>query len=264
MIKGTKYNKKMLNRILSFIVSTLILLPAAVNVLALAMGQTQPVGTVVGWTWVDEDEMLVMHNGRWELALPGTSADNPVTQEILAGFLPEQITAMVLLPDEDEEEPEEEELKGEIEDILIEIVEEDAEGADEPPASPAKPVYSEETLTVAWDLNSLPQEGAYEGEYTFTASLPEDYVLAEDAEPLEATVVLGGTSVMAAQPGYTVSSLGTVPGIDVPNSKVNIFDYWIHDSSASADTSNPSGYILNKGINNAHAFIFTNGSTGCY
>ena len=48
----------------------------------------------------------------------------------------------------------------------------------------------EETLTLGeWLCSEYPAEGAYQGEYVFKTSLPEGYVLAEDAAQLEITVV---------------------------------------------------------------------------
>lgn len=50
---------------------------------------------VSAWEWVDEESYLVWNeeNGQWILALPGASAENLVTVDILAQMLPAQITA---------------------------------------------------------------------------------------------------------------------------------------------------------------------------
>ena len=61
----------------------------------------------------------------------------------------------------------------------------------------------EETLTLGeWLCSEYPAEGAYQGEYVFKTSLPEGYVLAEDAAQLEITVVFEslGAALYADEP----------------------------------------------------------------
>ena len=48
-----------------------------------------------------------------------------------------------------------------------------------------------------WTCPDYPEVGAYTGSYTFTASLPEGYVLAADAPALTVTVELGGVAMLA-------------------------------------------------------------------
>ena len=49
-----------------------------------------------------------------------------------------------------------------------------------------------EELELTWDLSAIPEEGAYEGSYPLTASLPGGYLLAETAPALEVQLELGG------------------------------------------------------------------------
>ena len=53
-----------------------------------------------------------------------------------------------------------------------------------------------------WFCSEYPEEGAYQGEYVFKTSLPEGYVLAEDAAQLEITVVFEslGAALYADEP----------------------------------------------------------------
>lgn len=58
---------------------------------------------------------------------------------------------------------------------------------------------SEETVTLeGWVCENYPEEGAYSGNYTFTANLPEGYELAEDAAALKVNVELGGAQLLEA------------------------------------------------------------------
>lgn len=49
-----------------------------------------------------------------------------------------------------------------------------------------------------WVCENYPEEGAYSGNYTFTANLPEGYELAEDAAALKVNVELGGAQLLEA------------------------------------------------------------------
>ena len=57
---------------------------------------------------------------------------------------------------------------------------------------------TEEELEITWDFSPL-GDGVTKGEHTLQASLPEGYILAEDAETLAATIMLGGSIMMAAE-----------------------------------------------------------------
>ena len=57
----------------------------------------------------------------------------------------------------------------------------------------------EETLTIDWVCDNYPEDGAYEGEYTFTATLPEGYALDEGVKALTVPVLLGGISLYSTK-----------------------------------------------------------------
>lgn len=60
----------------------------------------------------------------------------------------------------------------------------------------------EETLTIDWVCDNYPEDGAYEGEYTFTATLPEGYALDEGVKALTVPVLLGGIKRYATEISY--------------------------------------------------------------
>ena len=55
---------------------------------------------------------------------------------------------------------------------------------------------AEETLALSgWECANYPQEGAYAGTYTFSATLPEGYTLGEEVSELTVNVELGGAGL---------------------------------------------------------------------
>ncbi len=125
---------------------------------------------ITAWEWIDPEEYLT--DGM--LALPGAGRENPAFAEDVTALLPEKIQAEVVIVNAAEDGEE---------------TEEDAEAAPETEGA-------EITLT-GWECASYPEDGAYEGTYTFTASLPGGFVLAEDAAALKVEVELGGAKVLA-------------------------------------------------------------------
>ncbi|MGM9771461.1 MAG: GLUG motif-containing protein, partial [Segatella copri] len=118
---------------------------------------------ITTWQWIDEEEYLDEETG--SLSLPGASEEVPALFEDVTGLLPMQINAMVENT-EDSENPEN---------------------------------AVEETITLGeWVCEDYPEEGAYTGSYTFTATLPEGYELSEEAEALTVTVELGGAQTYEA------------------------------------------------------------------
>ena len=124
---------------------------------------------ITAWEWIDPEEYLT--DGI--LALPGAGRENPAFVEDVTALLPEKIQAKVAAVNAAEDGEE---------------TEEDAEAAPETEDA-------EITLT-GWKCASYPEDGAYEGTYTFTAFLPEGFVLAEDAAALEVEVELGGGEML--------------------------------------------------------------------
>ena len=118
---------------------------------------TQTPGKLItAWQWIDEEGILDEETGN--LALPGANAQTPAYFEDVTAFLPTQIQA---------------------------TVEEDTEAE-----------AANKTITLGeWSCDSYPEEGAYQGYYTFVAALPEGYALSEEAEALEVLVELGGAQM---------------------------------------------------------------------
>ncbi|EOS41486.1 hypothetical protein C809_04304 [Lachnospiraceae bacterium MD335] len=175
---------------------------------------------ITAWEWIDPEEYLT--DGM--LALPGAGRENPAFAEDVTALLPEKIQAEVVIVKAAEDEEE---------------TEEDAEAAPETEGT-------EITLT-GWECASYPEDGAYEGTYTFTAFLPEGFVLAEDAAALEVKVELGGVEMLAE----TVSVSYQEASWD--SSKVTYTDKTADSctpvaDSAEAVTWNAGWYVVNSTV----------------
>ena len=135
---------------------------------------TETAKRITSWTWNDEEEMLDLEEN--VLALPGASKDHIVSFDDIASFLPISITATIT--------------------TSASVTEtEDTEATDESEETDG----AEETVTLeGWVCENYPEEGAYSGNYTFTANLPEGYELAEDAAALKVNVELGGAQLLEA------------------------------------------------------------------
>ena len=135
---------------------------------------TETAKRITSWTWNDEEEMLDLEEN--VLALPGASKDYIVSFDDIVSFLPISITATITTSAS----------VTETEDTEATNESEETDGA-------------EETVTLeGWVCENYPEEGAYSGNYTFTANLPEGYELAEDAAALKVNVELGGAQLLEA------------------------------------------------------------------
>ncbi len=109
------------------------------------------------------------------------------------------------------------------------------------------------TLDLVWDLSAVPEEGIAEGTHTFTAGLPEGYVLGEGVKGLEAEVEIGGADTYAVSPDELTNF--TVPGLSPEGTTINVFDYWV---KSNADDEEYKG-IFDEGINVGHQLKFGKG-----
>lgn len=135
---------------------------------------TETAKRITSWTWNDEEEILDLEEN--VLALPGASKDYIVSFDDIVSFLPASITATITTSAS----------VTETEDTEATNESEETDGA-------------EETVTLeGWVCENYPEEGAYSGNYTFTANLPEGYELAEDAAALKVNVELGGAQLLEA------------------------------------------------------------------
>ena len=66
-----------------------------------------------------------------------------------------------------------------------------------PKAITAQTAAGEETVSLTWELQTFPEEGAYQGSYTLTASLEGEYALTETASALSVLLDLGGGEMYA-------------------------------------------------------------------
>ncbi len=66
-----------------------------------------------------------------------------------------------------------------------------------PKAITAQTAAGEKTVSLTWELQTFPEEGAYQGSYTLTASLEGEYALTETASALSVLLDLGGGEIYA-------------------------------------------------------------------
>lgn len=135
---------------------------------------TETAKRITSWTWNDEEEMLDLEEN--VLALPGASKDYIVSFDDIVSFLPASITATITTSAS----------VTETEDTEATNESEETDGAEET------------VILEGWVCENYPEEGAYSGNYTFTANLPEGYELAEDAAALKVNVELGGAQLLEA------------------------------------------------------------------
>lgn len=116
---------------------------------------------ITSWEWIDPDGNL----SGGVLSLPGISKDNPADFDKVVSMLPEKIAVYM------------------------------AKIATESNAEKHK-----ELTLDGWSCEAFRQDEQgdwpMQGEYTFTASLPEGYALSENTEPLEVQVRLGGGNLL--------------------------------------------------------------------
>ena len=195
---------------------------------------------ITAWEWIDPEEYLT--DGI--LALPGAGRENPAFVEDVTALLPEKIQAKVAAVNAAEDGEE---------------TEEDAEAAPETEDA-------EITLT-GWKCASYPEDGAYEGTYTFTAFLPEGFVLAEDAAALEVEVELGGGEMLEGEVSVTYQEASWNGGVTYTTKTAD--SCTPVENSTTAVTWNAGWYVVNSTVtisepitvNGEVHLILTNGCT---
>lgn len=179
---------------------------------------------ITQWNWVDEEQLLTWNEEllRYELGLPGVSADRPLSREALLEMLPREITAV---PDSGSEA-------------------ETAGTASDSTANEEK-AAGELRLSLKWEGSELPEtvEG---GEYHLTAEADfpgesESYAFSEDAKELAVWVETGGAETLDL-PSHVIDT-----GVSPSEITINLFDYWPYDDEN--DRFSPDGYIRGGGIN---------------
>lgn len=163
---------------------------------------------ITAWQWIDEEEILDEETGN--LALPGASEQTPAYFDDVTALLPAQILATV----------------GNAEDTEAE---------------------SEEKITLKeWLCEDYPETGAYSGSYTFTATLPEGYVLSEETEELTVMVELGGATLYETATATWTYPTKT-PTLTWAGSGTAVDPYVITTAQELANMS----YIVNAGLQNS-------------
>lgn len=106
------------------------------------------------------------------------------------------------------------------------------------------------TLPVEWDYTPLPKDGAYEGTYTLTAMLPEEYTLDADAPELTVLLDLGGGETMAVSQDVLDKHIVTEGIVNPPDATVNLFDYALIDTVD--DLTNGADILTDAMKNHTH------------
>lgn len=194
------------------------------NPFALEGEQSEQTKAIVLWSLAEKNGVSYREDsGRWEIAASGITQSSPLTREGLESLLPKELTVQVKPVPNTEPENESSSQSsdspsqsgektgnanpGAAAREIVPGAESSSEsktansGTVEPTGSPqalsensgsAKAPVSprEEFLTADWDLSAFPKEGAYRGEYTVQAVLPEGYMMAQGEAAPSVTVVL--------------------------------------------------------------------------
>lgn len=125
---------------------------------------------ILHWSWAGDNATNLSDSeeaGSWEMSLPGVSQKKQASFKDVAALLPDKIAVTT-----------------------------------EQTATDGSTEGKTELTLSGWSCKQFHQDDSnqwpIQGEYIFTASLPEGYVLAPDAKPLEVTVVLGGANMLGA------------------------------------------------------------------
>lgn len=120
------------------------------------------------------------------------------------------------------------------------------------------------SLSITWDLSSIPEEGTSAGMYPVLASLADPTYALPQGDALSITLQAGGAQTYALEMPYGEPPYADhiVQGISPLGTTIHLFDYWIETQTADDSTPDPSASFLSKGINNDHALLFGNGMRG--
>lgn len=117
------------------------------------------------------------------------------------------------------------------------------------------------SLSITWDLSSIPEEGTSAGIYPVLASLADPTYALPQGDALSITLQAGGAQILAAQlpSGEPLHPEHIVQGLSPLGTTIHLFDYWLDSQTADDSKPDPSASFLSKGINNGHALLFGNG-----
>lgn len=117
------------------------------------------------------------------------------------------------------------------------------------------------SLSITWDLSSIPEEGTSAGMYPVLASLADPTYALPQGDALSITLQAGGAQILAAQlpSGEPLHPEHIVQGLSPLGTTIHLFDYWLDSQTADDSGKNHSTPFLSKGINDGHALLFGNG-----
>lgn len=117
------------------------------------------------------------------------------------------------------------------------------------------------SLSITWDLSSIPEGGTSAGMYPVLASLADPTYALPQGDALSITIQAGGAQLLGSKlpSGEPLHPEHIVQGISPLGTTIHLFDYWIEGQTAADNEVNHSTPFLSKGINNGHALLFGNG-----
>lgn len=95
-----------------------------------------------------------------------------------------------------------------------------------PKAITAQTAAGEESVSLTWELQTFPEEGAYQGSYTLTASLEGEYALTETASALSVLLDLGGGEMYEEKRGCWGEKPVTVVKVNEDNKTHKFVNGW--------------------------------------
>lgn len=83
----------------------------------------------------------------------------------------------------------------------------------------------EVTVDIAWDLSAIPEGGIWEGNYVFTASLPDGYEMADGVTGMSVKVELGEVKTYVSE--WNLANSRVQDAVSPRGTTIDVFDYWI-------------------------------------
>ena len=127
----------------------------------------------------------------------------------------------------------------------------------------------EVTVDIAWDLSAIPEGGIWEGNYVFTASLPDGYEMADGVTGMSVKVELGEVKTYVSE--WNLANSRVQDAVSPRGTTIDVFDYWIDKyrnslgqeigevAQDAPDSTGAENGRLSNGINNGHLLLFGKG-----
>ena len=116
------------------------------------------------------------------------------------------------------------------------------------------------SLSITWDLSSIPEGRTSAGMYPVLASLADPTYALPQEDALSITLQAGGAQLLGSKlpSGEPLHPEHIVQGLSPLGTTIHLFDYWLDSQTADDSKPNSSTLFLSKGINSGHALLFGN------